>query len=377
MRRRGVLGTIALLLVIVLMLGIIGGAVYIGYKTNWYTDWSIFAKKSDGNDAEDPEGGKEDNSVQDGDGTALTSGEVYALPTALIYSASTAQSNDAGDGIRVTATVTPPTAANKNVIWNAKFANAESEWAANKVVSDYFTAVPEEGNPNTVLLTCKNPFGEQIILTAASAEDHEKTASCTVDFRQKITNVSFHIGNVPVNLGGDTNVSIDITSSNKNVGGEMKIDYTLSDVYTLEERIITDVDFTHGSSQNGSGNWFAQSNTAGGPNGASGIEYEDVNVSGTMYFDLRLFENYGFQQYDSSWTSGELVTTTTLFKDLPAEELAYIFESNAAKGTTKLWNIKVSLVSLETDTVFEYESNLIWSACTGVNVNLDQSGVIF
>lgn len=377
MKRRGVLGTIALFLVIVIMLGLIGGSVYIGTQTKWYTDWSIFSEKFDGGDAENAEG-KEDNSVQDGDGAQLTSGEVYTLPKALVYSAQTSQSSDAGDGIRVTATVTPSTAANKNVTWGVAFANAESEWANGKIVSDYFTAVPEEGNPNTVLLTCVEPFAEQIILTASSVEDPEKSASCTVDFRQKITNVSVNIGNVPVNIGGDTNVTIDITSSNKNVGGELKVDYTLSEIYTLEDNFITNVELTHDYSQNGNGNWFAQNNTQGGPSGSNGFEYEDQNVYITMYFDLRLFENYNFYQYSTSWTgSGSLERNTVLFKDMTDNEIAAIYENNAATGNTKLWELKVSLVSLETNNVSEYTSNIVWSACSGVNVNMDQDGVIF
>ena len=72
MRRRGVLGTIALFLVVVIMLGVIGGAVYMGIKTDWYTDWSIFSKTPDEGDEEKPGEGKEDNSVQDGDGAQLT-----------------------------------------------------------------------------------------------------------------------------------------------------------------------------------------------------------------------------------------------------------------------------------------------------------------
>lgn len=387
MKRRGVLGTIALFLVVIIMLGLIGGAVYIGMKTKWYTDWSIFSENSDGGDAENAEG-KEDNSVQDGDGVTLTSGKAYVLPEALIYSASTAQSSDAGNGILVTAVVTPSTAINKNVIWSAKFANPESEWAQQKVVTDYFTYVPES-NPNTVLLKCLQPFGEQIILTAASAENSEKTASCTVDFRQKITNVSANIGNVPVNLGGDTNVSVDITMRNTHQneqGGRVTLNYELTDTYTIAEKISkTSVALSHGyGNVSGQREWLAYTLPLGAGR-SSGINYDnDENaLNKEIYFDLRFLEFYNFHRFSSQMNGADI---QTFFHEMDTEELAtyYIEQTHTynngeyiePRQGTKLWDINVKIESENVGICYENSSALHWISCKGVNVTLDQGTII-
>ncbi len=389
MRRRGVLGTIALFLVVVIMLGVIGGAVYMGIKTDWYTDWSIFSKTPDEGNEEKPGEGKEDNSVQDGDGAQLTSGEVYALPKALVYSAQTSQSSDAGDGIRVTATVTPSTATNKNVTWGVAFVNAESEWAIGKSVSDYFTAVPEEGTPNTVLLTCVEPFAEQIILTASSVEDPEKSASCTVDFRQKITKVSVNIGNVPVNLGGDTNVSVDITMRNTHQneqGGRVTLNYELTDTYTIAEKISkTSVALSHGyGNVSGQREWLAYTLPLGAGR-SSGINYDnDENaLNKEIYFDLRFLELYNFHRFSSQMNGSDI---QTFFHEMDTEELAtyYIEQTHTynngeyiePRQGTKLWDINVKIESENVGICYENSSALHWISCKGVNVTLDQGTII-
>lgn len=386
MKRRGVLGTIALFLVVVIMLGLIGGAVWLGINTKWYTDWGIFTK-TPGDDTEKPEEGKGDNSVQDGDGATLTSGSVYALPQALVYSATTAQSNDASEGIRVTATVSPSTAANKNVTWSLAFENAESEWARGKVVTDYFTAVPEEGTPNTVLLTCVEPFGEQIVLTAASEADPQKTASCTVDYRQKFTNVSLNIGNVPVNLGGDTNVSVDLSKRDTEKGGKVTLSYELTDTYTIAETITkTSVQFTH-QEHDLTEEWFSYAVEMGAGR-SLGITYKDFpdgmtassSIEGTeIYLDLRLFEKFKIQKFSGSSFNN--------FADMSVEELVaeykeatYLLEDGEyieQRKNTKLWDIQVKIES-GSGINYENKSALHWISYTGgvVNVALDQESIV-
>lgn len=393
MRRRGVLGTIALLLVIVIMLGVIGGAVYLGIKTDWYTDWSIFAQKPNEGGEDTPDEGKEDGTVQDGEGAALTSGAVYELPKALVYTARTAQSSDAGEGIRVTATVTPSTAINKNVTWGVAFADSQSEWATGKTVADYFTAVPEQGNPNTVVLTCLEPFGERIILTATSVQDFEKSASCTVDFQQKITNVSLNIGNVPVHLGGETNVAVDITQYNaydNEKGGRVALNYDLTDTYTLPDKIVKkSVVFTH-QDHDLSGEWFSYAIEMGAGR-SIGIEYRNIPDDSTesatsaegfeIYFDLRFLANSVFRTYTGSTGNQSYVD----FVDMGLEELATLYrettyvqnngEYTAQRKNTKLWDI---CVTIETEKGIRYESTsaLHWTSCTGVNISIDNESVV-
>lgn len=99
-------------------------------------------------------------------------------------------SEQAEKAYTITATVKPDDASNKNIKWNLSFKNASSTWAQGKKPSDYVTVTASGTTNNTAVLTCKQAFGEQILLTAVSEYDSSKSAVCTVDYEKKLTGFS-------------------------------------------------------------------------------------------------------------------------------------------------------------------------------------------
>lgn len=94
-------------------------------------------------------------------------------------------SETAESAYTITATVLPEDASNKNLTWELSFKNASSSWAKGKRVTDYVTVSSSGDTNNVAVLSCKKAFGEQILLKAISAADNTKSATVTVDYRQK------------------------------------------------------------------------------------------------------------------------------------------------------------------------------------------------
>ena len=152
----GIVKFAAWLLVIVLLAGI-GVTIYFGVMSEGFKEWDFLT----GEQSEEPAEEEQPSGVTDGDGNELESGTMYALPTAMVYAAPTAESASAGEGVTVTATVKPETAIDKSVTWSVAFANAESVWASGKTASDYLTVTPDEGDSRIAVLTCNEAFGER------------------------------------------------------------------------------------------------------------------------------------------------------------------------------------------------------------------------
>ena len=84
------------------------------------------------------------------------------------------------------ATVSPDTATDKSLDWSVKFADPASEWANGKTVTDYVTVTPQADGSSIATIQCLQPFGEQIIITAASRQTPAAKAVCSVDFYARI-----------------------------------------------------------------------------------------------------------------------------------------------------------------------------------------------
>lgn len=128
--------------------------------------------------------------VVDGSGTELVSGKVYPMSSSMTFSSVSTYSATASDGIIVEATVKPSSLANKAVNWSIAWADAESDFAKGKVVSNYLSITPEV-DTNKVLVKCLKPFGEKINLTATSQLDPSKSATCVVDYAYRFTGFSW------------------------------------------------------------------------------------------------------------------------------------------------------------------------------------------
>lgn len=94
---------------------------------------------------------------------------------------------------RLTATVSPENAVNAILDWNLSWKNASSTWANGKTVTDYVTVTPTSDGALTADVECKQAFGEQIIITANVRGYVNIKATCTVDYREKVTGSSFYL----------------------------------------------------------------------------------------------------------------------------------------------------------------------------------------
>ena len=367
----GIVKFAAWLLVIVLLAGI-GLTIYFGVKSEGFKEWDFL----NGGQTEEPTEEEQPSGVTDGDGNELESGTMYALPTAMVYAAPTAESASAGEGVTVTATVKPETAIDKSVTWSVAFANAESVWASGKTASDYLTVTPDEEDSRIAVLTCKEAFGEQILLTCASVSDPDKTATCTVDYAQTVTGVTVKIGNVELVMGGDTEVTVDIGHDNTDRGGEITMEYTLSEVYTIAESGVTNaVALTH-ECLDASGDYFAyQGVAAGTPGGTSyRLDYDDISegLGKSVYFDTRLFADYNFAYGTSSFYD----TDKTPFSEMDITTIKNYCDSRIGKT---LWTLTATATG--TYTSFTAESDIVlseidgWAEVEGINV--DPSQIVF
>lgn len=188
-------------------------------------------------------------------------------------------SEQAEKAYTITATVKPDDATNKKVNWSLAFANAESTWAKGKNLSDYVTVTASGTTNSTAVLTCKQAFGEQILLTATSDDDSTKSAVCTVDYAQKVTNASLSFGSLTLENNGTLSPKFQIAADMTGSGGKAALNYT-SDVYTIADTFTVSYD----------------------------IDYEDISKAGAMKGD------YSFK--DISALSEAIENNDDVFFDL-------------------------------------------------------------
>lgn len=93
----------------------------------------------------------------------------------------------------ITATILPASALQK-ANWSVAWKDSGSSWATGKTVTEYVTVTPSEENLLTATLSCVKAFSEQVILTASAAANTDKTATCTVDYQQRLVVNSLSLG---------------------------------------------------------------------------------------------------------------------------------------------------------------------------------------
>lgn len=95
------------------------------------------------------------------------------------------------------ATVYPEDADDQTVDYFIAWANKSSTWASGKKVTDYYSIAQTSDGSKTATLSCKQPAGEQAIVTVVSRSNPQAKATATVDYVQKLLKCT---GNV---LDGD------------------------------------------------------------------------------------------------------------------------------------------------------------------------------
>lgn len=171
------LGCAAVALSVVLMLGITLGIA---------TDWGKVpltapeAEMAGGMYVEPGSDGGEE------DGIVLVSQEIPKQEFAAYGIAPAAESAQT-----ITATVTPSEAADKQVVWSLSWEDGSSgKWGNGKQVSTYVTGSASQ-DTHTYTLSCLQPFGETIVVTASLHAAPSVTKTRKVQYKQGYSSMSF------------------------------------------------------------------------------------------------------------------------------------------------------------------------------------------
>ena len=191
--------------------------------------------------------------------------------------------NEPAKTVTITASGTPADAMKFGVKWEVFWKNPSSTWASGKNVSSYVTFDSTASN-RQFTVAFKAAFGEQIIVKATSMDNPDLTATCTIDYAQRVTGVSLKIGNVVCNMnGGKTNITYEICPTATGTGGQVVATPILSTVYTITDSFTDTVTLNYVSSTNklaiGDGN---------GLRGTFADTYNGKSIKGvSLYFDYK------------------------------------------------------------------------------------------
>ena len=263
----------------------------------------------------------------------------------------------------LSASISPEDAANHGVDWELSFDNPDSAWASGKDVNEYVSMSPSSDTKSNTI-SCLQPFGNAIIVTAKSQDNPDISAICRLEYSQKVTAATLNIGNISVNLGGNTEIKYEVSQAVNGPGGVISAEIVTNDVYTIGENYSKAVTFTIPSDTE---QWFNVKDLY-----PSHMEFTmEVGVKNwygsEYYFDY----NHDIVDWVIFQRAGDIA-----FKNLTT---AKIIDYLSNITCNKLGVINLTLTG-EHNT-YEYSSQLI---CTGytnntpVNqIDLSQSGYVF
>lgn len=211
-------------LAVLLVLVIAGTAALVGVLSDGFKNWDKFKP--------DEEQTEQTEETADNGGAII--GESVGSGVK-VMSAKIAPENYAANGVSaqaetaytLTATVLPEKASNKAVDWTVSFVNPSSAWATGKTVTDYVTVTPTADGALTANVECLQAFGEQIKVTVTSRNNAEATATCLVDYAERVAGYTLTLTNGGVTISssdpeytvtGNSSVSISKGEYTKTVG---------------------------------------------------------------------------------------------------------------------------------------------------------------
>ena len=211
-------------LAVLLVLVIAGTAALVGVLSDGFKNWDKFKP--------DEEQTEQTEETADNGGAII--GESVGS-WVKVMSAKIAPENYAANGVSaqaetaytLTATVLPEKASNKAVDWAVSFVNPSSAWATGKTVTDYVTVTPTADGALTANVECLQAFGEQIKVTVTSRNNADATATCLVDYAERVSGYTLTLSNGGVTISssdpeytvtGNSSVSISKGEYTKTVG---------------------------------------------------------------------------------------------------------------------------------------------------------------
>ena len=211
-------------LAVLLVLVIAGTAALVGVLSDGFKNWDKFKP--------DEEQTEQTEETADNGGAII--GESVGSGVK-VMSAKIAPENYAANGVSaqaetaytLTATVLPEKASNKAVDWTVSFVNPVSAWATGKTVTDYVTVTPTADGALTANVECLQAFDEQIKVTVTSRNNADATATCLVDYAERVSGYTLTLSNGGVTISssdpeytvtGNSSVSISKGEYTKTVG---------------------------------------------------------------------------------------------------------------------------------------------------------------
>ena len=211
-------------LAVLLVLVIAGTAALVGVLSDGFKNWDKFKP--------DEEQTEQTEETADNGGAII--GESVGSGVK-VMSAKIAPENYAANGVSaqaetaytLTATVLPEKASNKAVDWTVSFVNPASAWATGKTVTDYVTVTPTADGALTANVECLQAFDEQIKVTVTSRNNADATATCLVDYAERVSGYTLTLSNGGVTISssdpeytvtGNSSVSISKGEYTKTVG---------------------------------------------------------------------------------------------------------------------------------------------------------------
>jgi len=165
--------------------------------------------------------------------------------------------------VNVVAFLTPTNADYSNVDWTVSWANENSSWATNKIVTDYVTVAKDEGLKAAI--SCLQAFSEPIVIKVKVSKNEIAVANtCLCQFYKSLTGLS-------ASWSGDMSDAL--------LGAGEKFTYSCSNVYGDGTKLLDDYgaqSLTYGT--NGSLNSVVRA-----------INYDFNNKNALVGFDYDVF----------------------------------------------------------------------------------------
>ena len=225
---------LSLVLALIIIVGVITGVVF------WQKGNIEFHPigQAQQNDEENEDNGAP---VIDENGEVISSDTAVVMPTEMTFRSAAALDGAAAayDSVTVKASVNPSNADVKACAFSAEWAS-DTEWATGKEVSDYLTVTQAGKTSLEAEIQCLKPFGEQIevTVTVTGLDDVTKSATCTVDFAQRLDYINFYFGK--------SNGSKDFSakSTNEDVVLDWDTDFFSYTIVSSAYTVVSDFEFT-------------------------------------------------------------------------------------------------------------------------------------
>lgn len=174
-----------------------------------------------------------DDSAGTGGGAIVTEGEAQGVMVKSARIPRTAYksigiSEKAETSYLLTAKASPDdSGTNTGVKWTLELADKDNTWFAGKKISDYVTL---SAMTKQAIVTCLQPFGAQLEVKATSVANPEASATCKVDYVQKVTDISLSFGDVACDFAkGETGVTVELAETGTPKGGATNLTVTYED----------------------------------------------------------------------------------------------------------------------------------------------------